>query len=142
MLCIWWDQKGVVHHEVLNPGETSTADCYRHQMGIERITAGKEKIKFSFTTTMQDQIVQTPLNTRTLVGIGLINLRTLQTLLLLTIICFDLCKWIWNTLPKHRRRAKFGRWLDIWERRGTLSTRNPQTATKMSTMANDGQYIG
>ena len=22
MLCVWWDQKGVVYHELLKPGET------------------------------------------------------------------------------------------------------------------------
>lgn len=32
MLCIWWDQKGVVYHELLKPGETITADRYRGQL--------------------------------------------------------------------------------------------------------------
>lgn len=26
MLCIWWDQKGVVYYELLNPNKTVTAD--------------------------------------------------------------------------------------------------------------------
>lgn len=32
MLCIWWDQKGVVYYELLNPDETVTADRYRRQL--------------------------------------------------------------------------------------------------------------
>jgi histone-lysine N-methyltransferase SETMAR len=32
MLCIWWDQKGVVYYELLKPGETVTADRYRMQL--------------------------------------------------------------------------------------------------------------
>ena len=33
MLCIWWDQKGVVYYELLKPDETVTADRYRRQLG-------------------------------------------------------------------------------------------------------------
>ena len=29
MLCIWWDQKGVIYYELLKPGETITAERYR-----------------------------------------------------------------------------------------------------------------
>lgn len=32
MLCIWWDQKGVVYYELLKPNETVTADRYRCQL--------------------------------------------------------------------------------------------------------------
>jgi len=32
MLCIWWDQKGVVYYELLKPGETITGDRYRQQL--------------------------------------------------------------------------------------------------------------
>lgn len=32
MLCIWWDQKGVVYYELLKPNETVTADRYRRQL--------------------------------------------------------------------------------------------------------------
>lgn len=32
MLCIWWDQKGVIYYELLNPGETVTGDVYRLQL--------------------------------------------------------------------------------------------------------------
>lgn len=32
LLCIWWDQKGVVYYELLNPNATVTADLYRRQL--------------------------------------------------------------------------------------------------------------
>lgn len=32
LLCIWWDQQGVLYHELLKPGETVTADRYRKQL--------------------------------------------------------------------------------------------------------------
>jgi histone-lysine N-methyltransferase SETMAR len=32
MLCIWWDQKGVIYYELLKPGETITGDRYRLQL--------------------------------------------------------------------------------------------------------------
>lgn len=32
MLCIWWDQMGVVYYELLKPNETITGDLYRTQL--------------------------------------------------------------------------------------------------------------
>lgn len=32
MLCVWWDQKGVVYYELLKPGETVNTQRYRQQM--------------------------------------------------------------------------------------------------------------
>jgi len=32
MLCIWWDQLGVVYYELLKPTETITGDQYRTQL--------------------------------------------------------------------------------------------------------------
>lgn len=32
MLCIWWDQKGVVYYELLKPGQTVTAALYQQQL--------------------------------------------------------------------------------------------------------------
>ena len=32
MLCIWWDQLGVVYYELLKPTETITGDRYRKQL--------------------------------------------------------------------------------------------------------------
>ena len=32
MLCIWWDQLGVVNYELLKPNETITAERYQQQL--------------------------------------------------------------------------------------------------------------
>ena len=32
MLCVWWDQKGVIYYELLKPGETVNIERYRQQM--------------------------------------------------------------------------------------------------------------
>ncbi|GBP93101.1 Mariner Mos1 transposase [Eumeta japonica] len=32
MLCIWWDQLGVVYYELLNPSETNTGTLYQTQL--------------------------------------------------------------------------------------------------------------
>lgn len=32
LLCIWWDQKGVIYYELLKPHETVTGDLYRRQL--------------------------------------------------------------------------------------------------------------
>jgi len=32
MLCVWWDQKGVIYYELLKPGETVTAERYQQQL--------------------------------------------------------------------------------------------------------------
>lgn len=32
MLCIWWDQKGVLYYELLKSGQTITGDLYRRQL--------------------------------------------------------------------------------------------------------------
>ena len=32
MLCIWWDQKGVLYYELLKLGETINGECYRTQL--------------------------------------------------------------------------------------------------------------
>lgn len=32
LLCIWWDQTGVLYYELLKPSETVTGDRYKHQL--------------------------------------------------------------------------------------------------------------
>ena len=32
LLCVWWDQKGVLYYELLGPNETVTADRYQQQL--------------------------------------------------------------------------------------------------------------
>ena len=32
MLCVWWDQKGIIYWELLQPKQTVTADLYSQQL--------------------------------------------------------------------------------------------------------------
>jgi histone-lysine N-methyltransferase SETMAR len=32
MLCVWWDQKGIIYYELLKPGETVNTERYQQQM--------------------------------------------------------------------------------------------------------------
>jgi len=43
MLCIWWDQLGVVYYELLKPNETITGALYRTQLMTEPNTQGKTR---------------------------------------------------------------------------------------------------
>jgi len=46
MLCIWWDQLGVVYYELLKPTETITGDRYRidaFEPSIERQTVAIQR---------------------------------------------------------------------------------------------------
>ena len=43
MLCIWWDQKGVIYYELLKPRETNTGGRYRTQ--LIRLNAAVKEIR-------------------------------------------------------------------------------------------------
>jgi len=43
MLCIWWDQEGVIYYELLKPGETVNALRY-HQQLIKLLCVKKGRI--------------------------------------------------------------------------------------------------
>ena len=32
MLCVWWDQQGIIYFELLKPGETVNTDRYHQQL--------------------------------------------------------------------------------------------------------------
>ena len=36
ILCIWWDQKGVLYYELLKPGETINGERYRTQLTCDQ----------------------------------------------------------------------------------------------------------
>ena len=42
ILCIWWDQRGIIYYELLKPSKTITGDRYRLQL-IRLNQALKEK---------------------------------------------------------------------------------------------------
>ena len=43
MLCIWWDQKGVIYYELLKRGEIITVERYRTQ--LIRLNAAVKEIQ-------------------------------------------------------------------------------------------------
>jgi len=36
MLCVWWDQEGVIYYELLKPGETINAHHYQQLINLHR----------------------------------------------------------------------------------------------------------
>ena len=96
MLCIWWDQLGVVYYELLKPNETVTGTLYRTQlMRLNR--ALKEKHAHYYSR--HDKIILLHDNTRHVAAPVRTYLETLKwellphppysSLLLLTTICSD-----------------------------------------------------
>ena len=54
MLCIWWDQLGVVYYELLQPNETITGEVYRRQlMRLSRAL----KVKRPETVARHDKVI-------------------------------------------------------------------------------------
>ena len=86
MLCIWWDQKGVLYYELLKPGETINGERYRTQLiRLKRAIAEKrpvyatrhEAIIFHYDNTIWNTVDGKFYPTRLIA----------QTLPLLTTIC-------------------------------------------------------
>jgi len=46
MLCIWWDQKGLVYYELLKPGDSITGDRYRLQLIRLSRALGEKRPKY------------------------------------------------------------------------------------------------
>ena len=54
MLCVWWDQRGIIYYELLKPGETVTTVRYQQQM----MTLGQElRAKRPEYKRVQDKVV-------------------------------------------------------------------------------------
>lgn len=56
MLCIWWDQLGVIYYELLKPSETITGDCYRTQ--LMRLSRALKDKRPQFNTRHDKVILQ------------------------------------------------------------------------------------
>ena len=41
MLCVWWDQKGVIYYELLKPGETVNTERYRQMINLNQALCEK-----------------------------------------------------------------------------------------------------
>ena len=71
MLCVWWDQKGVVYYELLKPGETVNTKRYQQQLidlnrflFKKRPEYQKRPHKVIFSMTMLHHIRQNQFGTR------------------------------------------------------------------------------
>ena len=101
MLCIWWDQLGVVYYELLKPTETITSisnaiDAF--EPTIERQTAAiQREIKWFCSMTMLDPTLRkwSRHTWKCWNGKSYPTRRILQTLLPLTITCFDQWHTAW-----------------------------------------------
>lgn len=56
MLCIWWDQLGVIHYELLKSGQTINGDLYRQQIG--RLSAALKEKRPQFAKRRESVIFQ------------------------------------------------------------------------------------
>lgn len=150
MLCIWWDQKGMVYYELLKPGETITGDRYRQQLAeLNR----KLKENWSEYANRHDKVFQhaqshvaKPVKECKNCSDGMFypTRRIHQTLRLLISICFDPCRTFQNlseALQFFWRYQKMTRWIiskdESFFRRGICFL--PERWEKV--IANDGQYF-
>ena len=108
MLCIWWDQLGVVYYELLKSIETITSDRYRTQL-MNRALKDKRS---RFRNERHDKVILQHDNARPHVAkvvnilgniLGNVEMGSpispavFQTLLPLTITCFDQWHTAWLT---------------------------------------------
>ena len=94
MLCIWWDQRGVIYYELLKPNETITGERYRTQLiRLNRTLKEKRPEYGDRQLILQQQCSTTCCETgENLFGnaqMGSPTRRILQTLLLPTTTCSD-----------------------------------------------------
>ena len=114
MLCIWWDQKGVLSYELLKPGETINGERFRTQLiRLKRAIAEKRRAY----ATRHEAIIFHDDNARPML---LFRLRTIwktvdgkfypncliaQTLPLLTTICSGRCRTPSPEYGSHQNRV-------------------------------------
>lgn len=47
MLCVWWDQKGIIYYELLKPGESVTTERYKQQLINLNDSINKNRAEYS-----------------------------------------------------------------------------------------------
>ena len=70
MLCIWWDQKGVLYYELLKPGETINGERYRIQLIRLKRAIAEKRPEYA---TKHEAIIFHPDNARPHVAIPVKN---------------------------------------------------------------------
>lgn len=98
MLCIWWDQKGIVYHQLLKDNETITGKLYEQQMILLNEQLKKsgrnmqtDTTKLSYSTITPDHILRKLLRPPWKLLNGMFYLTRLIHRILLRVIitCFD-----------------------------------------------------
>ena len=140
MLCIWWDQKGLVYYKLLKPDDSVTGDRYRLRLIDPCIVwavhckkngwnTGKDVIKlFFFMTTLGLMSLKSKKIWKRSNGMFYPTRRILRTLLLITDYSEECSK-----LSVHffRRNRKLAPKLDRLQRRVIFSRWNSKIAWKM-----------
>ena len=70
MLCIWWDQKGVMYHELLKPGETINGERYRTRLIRLKRAIAEKRLEYA---TRHEAIIFHHANARPYVAIPVKN---------------------------------------------------------------------
>jgi len=142
MLCVWWDQEGVIYYELLKPDETVNAHrCHQQLIKLHRALREKRPHyrkrhdKLIFLYDMHHRIRQqwSKITWRHSIGKCCPIPLTHQTWHLLTITCFRR----WATLAELRflrRCPKMVWWVICLERWGIFLTWYTQIARKMGKM--------
>lgn len=134
MLCIWQDQKGVLHYELLNPNKTVTADRCRmqlikmqHALNNKQPLIASKQNKVMFYDENANHLGKhrwkkyRGLRLATAWSIGILSRPCSFWLPLVPIGANRPGRCM---LSKWRRNAKIGRWRNSLKRWGHLSTRN------------------
>ena len=145
MLCVWWDQKGVIYYELLKPGETVNTKRYQQQLIDLNRSLLKKRLEYqkrqghfspwqcsiTYGKTSLGHVGSTQLGSSTPCGL-LIRLGSFR----LRLVCIDGSRTCWAALWFIRRCEKMTRWMVRGKRGRFLLAWYPQIARKMGKICN------
>ena len=131
MLCVWWDQKGIIYYEILDPKLTVTANLYSQQLvnlsqalEVKRPYSGKTKRKVILLhDNARPHVAKTTQATIENLGWEVLPRHIHQTCLLQTTICSGL----WSTSSE---RKVFPTWIVSKKRWLSILHINQQASTR------------
>lgn len=135
LLCVCWDQRGILHYELLQEGQTINADRYSAQLRRLSTSIAQKRAQRDGIILLHDNakphVARSTRRTQstTLVGKFWLIPRTVQTLLLLTTIFFEPERQLsWCNVQKSRRGRKLDLRVLCVQTRQFLLQRHPQTS--------------
>jgi len=138
MLCIWWDQLGVVYYELLKPTETITDDRYQTQlMRLSRALKDKRPQynerhdKVICSMTMLDPMLRKWTYLETLKWEVLPAVFSRRCSLWLSLVSINDTRSSWPALPVLWRSKKLDRFVHSFKRWPVFSTRDSYATRKM-----------